>query len=307
MKLKENLAGLFRDVNIEPFLEALQDLLSLFDQNTATGKALKLMATEIFSGLFAAASAVMPYIKAFFQGLVIAVLRVYVALKPLVKSLFGDMGGKPNETLMAFFTKLGQVVVWVAIFVIGMWVRMMVPIIAGAMMVASWIGAIVAAIYGFVGALQAQWDSLKNIFSAADGGNIVDGLVAGIQAGIGRVVAAVTSLGAAAKGALKGILGIASPSKEFAKLGGFTAEGFAEGVDDGTPEAHGAMAKLATPPEVAQGHGAGARGAGAGRSLTIGHLEIHGQDGDAIWEKLHAKLLGFLEGGDLAGPEPEPV
>ena len=55
-------------------------------------------------------------------------------------------------------------------------------------------------------------------------------------------------------------LGIASPSRVFAEIGGHTAEGFERGVHGGTRGAQDAMAAMVAPPDAA-----GAAGAFAGR------------------------------------------
>lgn len=64
------------------------------------------------------------------------------------------------------------------------------------------------------------------------GMNIIQGLVQGVVNAAGRLIEAV---GNAVTGALnwaKSLLGIASPSKEFAKIGKFSIMGFAKGFDD---------------------------------------------------------------------------
>lgn len=60
---------------------------------------------------------------------------------------------------------------------------------------------------------------------------IVDGMTGGLASGVGRVVSAAVNLATRAFNAAKSALGIASPSKEFAKLGAFSAEGLAVGLD----------------------------------------------------------------------------
>lgn len=65
------------------------------------------------------------------------------------------------------------------------------------------------------------------------GGMILQGLVTGITNGLGMVRDAVTGAGSAAIGWFKETLGIHSPSREFAELGGFTMAGLTEGLQDG--------------------------------------------------------------------------
>lgn len=60
---------------------------------------------------------------------------------------------------------------------------------------------------------------------------IVDGMTGGLASGVQRVVSAAVNLATRAFNAAKKALGISSPSKEFAKLGAFSAEGLAVGLD----------------------------------------------------------------------------
>jgi hypothetical protein len=62
------------------------------------------------------------------------------------------------------------------------------------------------------------------------GGSLVDGFVEGIESKASEAVAAAVAMGEGAMSALKGLLGIASPSKEFAWMGAMSAEGFAGGM-----------------------------------------------------------------------------
>lgn len=61
---------------------------------------------------------------------------------------------------------------------------------------------------------------------------IIDGVVGGITDGIGRVTSAAKNMASDALDAAMDFLGIASPSKEFHKLGVYSAQGYAGGMDD---------------------------------------------------------------------------
>ena len=61
---------------------------------------------------------------------------------------------------------------------------------------------------------------------------IIDGVVGGIADGIGRVTSAAKNMASSALDAATDFLGIASPSKEFHKLGVYSAQGYAGGMDD---------------------------------------------------------------------------
>lgn len=84
--------------------------------------------------------------------------------------------------------------------------------------IASVGSGIVGTISGFIGRF------------ADIGGQIVSGIANGIRNGIGWVVDAASNLAHSALNAAKSALGIASPSKEFAKLGKFSDEGLANGL-----------------------------------------------------------------------------
>lgn len=125
--------------------------------------------------------------------------------------------------------------------VLGAGFRVIASAIAGVIVVGA---GLVAAFYAVQDAGNAVVDAISAAPEALSalaggfveaGGALVDGFIAGIEAKIGEALAAVTSLGAAAEGALKSALGIASPSKVFAELGAFTGEGFTEGLDASMP------------------------------------------------------------------------
>lgn len=69
------------------------------------------------------------------------------------------------------------------------------------------------------------------------GSAIIDGLVDGLTGGVKKALAAVASLGTRLKDGFKDVLGIRSPSREFARLGGFLTDGLAQGVDKGQARA----------------------------------------------------------------------
>ncbi len=71
---------------------------------------------------------------------------------------------------------------------------------------------------------------------------------------------------------MKGILGIASPSKVMAELGGHTAEGFAQGVDGGSDRSQGALNAAVAPP--AAGPSGGGGGGGGGVTINVGGLSL---------------------------------
>lgn len=62
------------------------------------------------------------------------------------------------------------------------------------------------------------------------GGMLIDGLVNGITAGLGKVKGAITGAADSSIGWFKQKLGIHSPSRVFAELGGYTMQGYGQGL-----------------------------------------------------------------------------
>jgi hypothetical protein len=97
------------------------------------------------------------------------------------------------------------------------------------------------------------------------GGNLGDGFVNGIRGKIADVIGAAAAMGEGALDTIKGILGIASPSKEFAWMGDMSAEGFADGMaSSDAPE--GAAADMGN---RALGAAGGSPGGGGGAAQYI--------------------------------------
>ncbi|QDQ27687.1 phage tail tape measure protein [Chitinimonas arctica] len=89
------------------------------------------------------------------------------------------------------------------------------------------------------GLLIQHWDAIMAFMTglparfAALGGQVIDGLISGITAKWGELKAKVGELGDGMAGWFKEKLGIHSPSRVFAELGGFTMAGLAQGLSEG--------------------------------------------------------------------------
>ncbi len=267
-KFKENATELFSDVDASPLLEALGGVGSMFDSATPAGAAMKEMITGTFNAIFKAVAVVGPYVRAFFQGLIIAALQVYIAVKPVVRTI-GDVmtaltGGAPGVDVMVTLAKwavyAGIAIAALAALVLAPFVLM---IAAGPMALAA-LAAIVTWVEEAGSAFLAAATSI--------GSSIVQGIASGISSGAQFVLDAIRNLGNSATGALKSLLGIASPSKVFAQLGGHTAAGFAQGIDAGAPDVAGSMTDMAMPPPAlgAAAAGGGAGGGAGGASASSG-------------------------------------
>jgi hypothetical protein len=81
---------------------------------------------------------------------------------------------------------------------------------------------------------------------------IIDGFGRAIQDGIGWIGDQARNMAQAAINEAKRILGIGSPSKVFMELGGWTGQGMAIGLQQGTPMVQSAMASMVAPPAYPQ-------------------------------------------------------
>ncbi|MFJ7315064.1 phage tail tape measure protein [Pseudomonas sp. NPDC098747] len=84
----------------------------------------------------------------------------------------------------------------------------------------------------FAGVLSYLGVDLPSRFTEF-GNMIVNGLVSGLFAGMGQIKGAITSIGDSTIGWFKEKLGIHSPSRVFAELGGFTMAGLTQGLEGG--------------------------------------------------------------------------
>lgn len=133
----------------------------------------------------------------------------------------------------------------------------------------------------------------------ADGVNagsaLGQGLVQGMVSQIGAVSASGAALGAAARAGLESEAEINSPSRVFARLGGYVSQGFAQGVEAGTPEAESAVARLAQAPDVRPT-------SGGARTLNVGGVNLHGvKDAEHAVKLLEERLAALLEGVAMEG------
>lgn len=98
--------------------------------------------------------------------------------------------------------------------------------------VQAWVGNIVGNIQGFVANCLAALSSLPNSVVSI-GENLVRGLWNGISDKVDWVCEKIKGMGKQIEKAIKKVFGIASPSKVFAEIGDFLAQGLGVGFEDG--------------------------------------------------------------------------
>lgn len=223
--------------------------------------------------------------------------RAYDGMKPLIDAFssgFGEGFGSALDDLMEFVNLVGvggqsSVSFGNALKWIG---TALGELAVGTIAVVGGLAWLTSTIVEAVATLPAN---LRDI-----GRMTINGLVDGFEAMKGRLSAAVDSIKENVVGRLKSLLSIHSPSRVMAELGGYTAEGFAVGIERGAPQVASATKNgMVTPTLRAT---VGASGSGGRGSVTIesGAVQINatGSDVDAdrlaalVEERLRALLTG---------------
>lgn len=253
-RFHDNIAGVFGGLNIEPALNGLHTLVAMFDQNTAAGRALKFLFNSIFQPLIDHAQDAAYTVEAFYLGALIGGVKLYIALKPVIKtlsSLFGFHDTSLTDVLTAA-KKAGELIAPVfAVLAIGVAGLVAGVTAIGALigtaiaLIVAPIGLAIAGVLGLIDVFSRVWDVVSKLDFSSIGSNIISGLVAGLTPGplldaIGNVV------GGAIDHAKK-LLGIASPSKVFAEIGDNTVAGFTGAVEAGNDNAQAAISGMVDP------------------------------------------------------------
>jgi chemotaxis protein histidine kinase CheA len=294
-KLRKNLGDIFGGINLDPFIAALDKIADFFSVSTVSGKALKALFESMFQPMIDAAVEAFPKVERFMLGLVIGALKIGIAVKKASKEFGFDLGAFEN------WPEIGKVGEMVAYAVVGAFAAMALAVAAAA--------APYYAVIDAIAQLKTGWDEGKKgleefvlqvgiIWGRLDFGaiatNLIDGFVKGIKAGIARAVAAVEQLATEAVNAAKNKLKVFSPSRVFEDIGGFVAEGFAGGVDDGAGMAQASMSAMVEPPDAPAF--AGGSGGGAVVTFAAGSVVINAADGTDAADRFIERLTAALEG-----------
>jgi hypothetical protein len=323
---KKNIATLFGGLDIEPVLRGLERLGGLFDQTTSAGQTIKFLFESVFQPLIDQADKAATVVEAFALGFLIGLTKVYIAIKPAIKAVSEFFGFKDTSLsdVLAIATKAGEYAAYVfvgfvaALSAVGAVIGVVVAACVGiqvamyaVMAAAAGLAALLAG--ALVGAFAGVWTYLAGLGGqmVSFGADLVMGLVNGITGSAGAIVNAVTGAVGGAITSAKKLLGIASPSKVFAEIGGYTGEGFAAGVDDSAPQAQASMADMVDPAPVAA-KAAGASAAGPRSSAPAVHIEnlyLAGEKASEAETQSLSEALTRLIRGDAAalGGEAAPA
>lgn len=308
-KFKEAIGDMFEDVDIEPFVGAMRSLLEIFDQSTTTGQMLKSVFSGFFTSFFVWTGKAITSAKHFFLDMIILGLKAYIAVKPwipLLKTLGMVIAVAGGLFLLTFAPA-----VWAGVVALG-------ALIASAAVAAAPFLAMAAVIVGVYEAFT-HWEDIKvyvagwvkdlgtMLFDLADSftswaatatENLINGLVNGISNGAQWVYDSISNLAKGAMAAFKKTLGIASDSKEFIKLGGFTASGYTRGLvaaNDNVSDAASGLAESAmagaSKADAPVSPAVSASVPGLTVNIAPGAIVINGADGSAAELTEHALTL----------------
>lgn len=320
-RAKERLAALFSGINLEPLLGALKQVLDLLSETSATGKFLKILFTGLFQPAINGASKFAPLIKGFILGLTLVAVEltmVFLELALVFKRTFGDSKLLKNVDGMKIAFYAGVIVAGLLIGVL-MLLAAVFTILAGTMFLVSLplililaaFAAIAAAAIFVATAIDEGLDAALEAFGLADFagaiGDVIDGIVTGIEDGVGSVVDAFKNLAGKGEDAFKSALGIASPSKVFRAEARWVGAGVAEGLEDSTPAVERAAANVLPVPDREAG-GAGRAGRGGPLVLiqTLNVMATKPGDVDrSAWREFVVEL--FEDAAAEAGASLEPA
>lgn len=251
---------------------------SLFDFNSEGGSALRTSLVGVMESMGGVLDRVSDWMRAN-PGLTAALVKIasvaaiiVTGLGALAIAMAAVIGPFAIATLgISMFSAagLGMVLIGAGI------VAAIAAIVVAAYLIYKHWGPIKAWFAGLWEAIKANFNSTVEWFGAlpsrfaAFGTQMMQGLVNGITGGLGAAKAAITGVGDNVVGWFKDKLGIRSPSRVFADLGGFTMQGLAQGLQAASGSPLAVVSKAARGLVTAAGIGlAGVAAAGQG-GITI--------------------------------------
>lgn len=301
---RRSLARVFSGLNTDRLLGALDQVLSLFSQSTASGRALTAMVNGILQPLLDDLAVVGPIARRFFQGMVIGALVLTIAILSVRNALrdtfgFSSLGGIDGLTMglaagVIVFSLLAAAA-GAAALMFGVLALAIGAVVVGLLIIPAMLLTL-GIVIGRALAHAVQW------FRATDfralGAGMIDGLLLGMRERRDAMVSAVQGLASDATTAFREAMGIHSPSRVFAELGGHITSGLTEGITAGEGGVNDAVSSLVEVP-TASGRGAGGSGSVV---LNFGDIVINGGGENARENALSFRdeLASLLEGVSIS-------
>lgn len=308
-RLQDNFTGakgIFSGLKTGPVKEGLSSIVALFDEGTASSKAIKAVFESLFQPLLDGVTEFIPKMVAAFIQFEILVLKALIAVKPF---------GSYIVTLAQAFGILALVITGVLLVGILMLIApfaLFAGLITAAIFIAIKFGETLFEIarviaqgpVAAVGYLITKLGELVEWMSGMSLGDIGKAMIEGLANGItGAADSVKKALGGAVTGALdsaKSLLGIKSPSRVFAaELGEPMGEGTAMGLENASGGVASTLETMTAPPDPQTSAAAAAGGSnsssGAGNVFYF-TVNAEGGDPNAIKAKIKELLLEVFEG-----------
>ena len=264
-KLKDNANQLFTGVTatkgFQDFALGLQRVVRLLSGASSSSGSTKDAMTSAFDAIFSVGARALEGLQIAILKTQITILKTIIFLAPVIRAFIQakdalDEWGLSSKILDGLAVAFKVLAVSAAIF--------LAPIVLAGVAIAA-VGTGIVLLLGFIGKIvKAIPDAAVAIKDAALllGDTIVDGVTGGIKRGYEKVKGAVVGLAKGAIDFFKGSEGIDahSPSRKFERLGHYTSEGFARGVEGGAAtaiRATEAMIEGGTPVKASTGDRAG--------------------------------------------------
>jgi len=297
-RFRRNVDRIFDGLDLEGALGGLDQVLDLFSQNTASGRAMRSTFASIFQPMLDAIGELAPIVRAFIEGMIIAGLKLQIAFLEVRNALretfggtsfFDDMDAVEAATTAGIVVMGALAVVVLALAIVfGLAAAALLVFIATLVAVPLLIGLLVA---GLVGAISEAIDFWSEVDWGGLADDMIDGLVDGITGGARAVGDAMRSLATGASNAFRSALGISSPSTVFAGFGVNLTEGLSQGVEAGSPAVEDSVSGLVETP--------GGAALGGATSITIGDVHVSAGETDdprGLAEGIRDALAEVLEG-----------
>lgn len=207
--------------------------------------------TTIWSGIQSVFSAVVEFFSSIFSGAVSAIQSVWSGITAFfsgiwagIQSIFSVVASVLGGFFQSAVSAIQSAWSGVTAFFSGIWsgiqgVFSSVTSVLGGFF-SSAASAVQSAWSGITSFFSGIWNNIKNVFNGAlsffrgIGSDIINGLVNGIKAGIGKVLSAARAVVDKVKGVFTGIKGFftGSPSRWAEQIGEWVDEGLGNGMED---------------------------------------------------------------------------
>jgi len=269
-RLKENLALLFKNINVEPILKALDRLLGLFSQTKVVGYSLRIALEALFPTT--SAKEFGEVAVQVFKQVVIAALRGTVVFLG-VEILFYRMRNAFKKAFDVDIIKAWWTIAKETLSGAAFFLERMIP---GLNLLAG------------LGDLASGTGPGANL-----GKSIGEGIRDGVHGSEPGVFGAIGGLATGMLDRFKNTLQIHSPSRVFKNAAAQVPAGAAQGIDGGAGQVQDAVDRMAPSPRASRAAG----GVTVQMTLASGAIQIHGAGKDAggLLQSLEDGLADALE------------